>query len=270
MPSAIQQGILEALLSALRPIARFLLRAGIGYREFSEICKIAFVQVATKDYGIRGRPTNVSRVAVMTGLTRKEVKRLRDEASGRFSRSPQRRSPPADVLHFWYTDPDFLTPDRVPKELPYDGHNPSFCSLVKRAAGDIPPGAMRTELKRIGAVAEHANGLLTVNRRDFVPENVDERLIEGINFGLRTLASTIAFNSDPALSEPTRYQKVVNTKYLPPDKLPDVQDKIRARLSHVAEGVDDLFSTVEERPDPLGSQAYVNVGMGLYFFVDED
>jgi hypothetical protein len=270
MPSAIQHGILEALLSALRPIARFLLRVGIGYREFSEICKIAFVQVATKDYGIRGRPTNVSRVAVMTGLTRKEVKRVRDEASGRFSMLPQRRSPPAEVLHFWHTDPDYLTPERVPKELPYDGYDPSFSSLVKRAAGDIPPGAMRTELKRIGAVTEHANGYLTVNRRDFVPENVDKRLIEGINFGLRTLASTIAFNSDPALPRPTRYQKVVNTNYLPRHQLPEVQNKIRGRLSKLAEGIDDLLSEVEETPDPRASQSYVNVGIGLYFFVDED
>ena len=59
-------------------ICRLLLRHEIGFREFSDLAKAAFVQVATEDYGIRGRPTNISRVAVMTGLTRKEVKRLRD------------------------------------------------------------------------------------------------------------------------------------------------------------------------------------------------
>ena len=81
MQDTIQRQILSALLIALRPLARALLRAGIGFREFEEISKTAFVDIATKDFGIRGRPTNISRVAVMTGLTRKEVRRLRDKAS---------------------------------------------------------------------------------------------------------------------------------------------------------------------------------------------
>jgi len=74
MQNTMQRQILNALLVALRPLARALLRAGIGYREFAEISKSAFVDIATKDYGLRGRPTNISRVAVMTGLTRKEVR----------------------------------------------------------------------------------------------------------------------------------------------------------------------------------------------------
>ena len=75
--------VLRALLVALKPIAKMLLRNGIGYREFAEIAKSAFVDVATSEYGLRGRPTNISRVAVMTGVTRKEVRRIRDKiASG--------------------------------------------------------------------------------------------------------------------------------------------------------------------------------------------
>ena len=58
------------------PVARCMLQSGIGLREFSKISKIAFIKVATADYGIRGRPTNISRVAVMTDLTRKEVKKV--------------------------------------------------------------------------------------------------------------------------------------------------------------------------------------------------
>ena len=73
MQNTMQRQILNALLVALRPLARALLRAGIGYREFAEISKSAFVDIATKDYGLRGRPTNISRVAVMTGLEAAEV-----------------------------------------------------------------------------------------------------------------------------------------------------------------------------------------------------
>ena len=81
MQNDIQRQILGAILLVLRPLAKALLRVGVGYREFSEIAKIAFVQTATEEYGLRGRPTNISRVAVMTGLTRKEVKRVRDKTA---------------------------------------------------------------------------------------------------------------------------------------------------------------------------------------------
>ena len=67
MQDDIQRQILGAILLVMRPIARALLRVGVGYREFSEIAKTAFVETATKEYGLRGRPTNISRVAVMTG-----------------------------------------------------------------------------------------------------------------------------------------------------------------------------------------------------------
>ena len=80
MQNDIQRQILGAILLVLKPLARALLRAGVGYREFSEIAKTAFVETATVDYGLRGRPTNISRVAVMTGLTRKEVRRIRTKS----------------------------------------------------------------------------------------------------------------------------------------------------------------------------------------------
>ena len=43
-----QRRILSALLILLRPIARALLKVGVGYREFSETAKTAFVETATK------------------------------------------------------------------------------------------------------------------------------------------------------------------------------------------------------------------------------
>ncbi len=79
MQNDIQRQILGAFLIALRPIARIFLGFGMGFKEFSDIAKTSFVDVATSEYGLRGRPTNISRVAVMTGLTRKEVRRVREK-----------------------------------------------------------------------------------------------------------------------------------------------------------------------------------------------
>ncbi|MDZ7771005.1 MAG: DUF6502 family protein [Woeseiaceae bacterium] len=156
MQDTIQRQILNALLQVLRPLARALLRAGIGYREFAEISKAAFVDIATQDYGLRGRPTNISRVAVMTGLTRKEVRRLRDKSAAGEETVVLRSAPMAIILHRWFTEDSFIDEHGLPLALPFESSDgsPSFSGLVRRFGGDVPPGAMRTELKRIKAVDE--------------------------------------------------------------------------------------------------------------------
>ncbi|MFQ6005199.1 MAG: DUF6502 family protein, partial [Woeseia sp.] len=49
----------------LRPVARILLRHGVSFRELKELCKKTYIAVATDEFGVDGRPTNVSRVAML-------------------------------------------------------------------------------------------------------------------------------------------------------------------------------------------------------------
>ena len=189
--------LLRACYSFLVPVARFLLRSGIGFREFAEISRIAFVEVAGTDYGIRGRPTNISRVSAMTGIGRKEVKRVR-ELRDEYADDPRvELSPLSDLLHHWFTDPNYLDSKGKPKTLAYRSGSNSFTDLVKRCAGDLPAGAIKVELIRCGAVTKDADGYLRAQRRHLVPEAFDEKLMTSMTFGLRGLASTIAFNTNP-------------------------------------------------------------------------
>ena len=188
--------IFRALLSALKPLARLLMKAGIGYREFAELSKCAFVDVATADYGLRGRPTNISRVAVMTGLTRKEVKRLREKIAAGDESQIDRVTSHANILGKWHTDPDYLDALGNPRVLEFEGPTPSFTSLVKKYGGDIPSGAMRTELKRVGALREGDSGGLVVQKRDFNPGNQELWVERALGLALRGLSSTLNFNFD--------------------------------------------------------------------------
>src|SRR5690606_4456642 len=109
---ATRSRILQACFSFLVPVARLLLRSGITYREFAEISRVAFVEVASRDYGIRGRQTNMSRASAMTGIGRKEVRRLR-LLKHRYDEDLQEHlrtqfNPLGDVLHYWFTDSRFL------------------------------------------------------------------------------------------------------------------------------------------------------------------
>ena len=85
------------LFKLLQPLARLFLHFGISYREYCELSKTAFVAVAAEDFGVHGRPTNASRIAAMTGLTRKDIGRIRRKIESGESAHVDRQSPINDL-----------------------------------------------------------------------------------------------------------------------------------------------------------------------------
>jgi len=270
MQDTIQKQILNALLQVLRPLVRALLRAGIGYREFAEVSKAAFVDVATRDYGLRGRPTNISRVAVMTGLTRKEVRRLRDKADAGEQTVVLRSAPMAIILHRWFTESDFTDKQGLPKPLHFDQGSPSFSDLVRRFGGDIPPGAMRTELKRIRAIEEKQDGSLVALKRNVSGLDVHEKLITGLAGILYPAALTIAHNTSPDRDEDTWVQRYAVTNCVRNEDVARIKRISSDRLVEFTESIDDLFSAYETLYDKdQDSNSRRAVGIGVFYFEED-
>lgn len=258
--------VLQACYSFLVPIARFLLRAGVSFREFEEISRVAFVHVATEDYGIRGRPTNISRVAAMTGIARKDVKRLRSLV-GQYIDDPRAHmSPLGDVLQQWCTHPDYLDEEGRPSAIPFSGSEHSFERLVQISCSDLPAGALKVELIRVGAVAEGEGGLLRVIRREIVPEDIDERLFTSLAFSLKALATTIAYNTDSNRRGPPRVERFVQSGPLTPASRTRLHNIIRRRVIDFTEELDQLFSVGEITTSSEGGR----IGVGVYFHDDSD
>lgn len=258
--------VLSALLSALRPIARLLMKAGIGYREFAEISKCAFVDVSTSDYGLRGRPTNISRVAVMTGLTRKEVKRLREKIAAGTELNTSKVVPLTEIIHQWHTDPIYLDKIGKPSALPFDGQEVSFAALVKKYGGDIPPGAMRTELKRVHAIEENSDGSLLAIRRHIRPEEKEQFIQFSVGLALYGLAAAINHNLDHDVGD-RWIQRVAWTSRIRNSDLARFKRISRDRAEEFVTSVDDLFSAYETiYPDEPPQETESLVGVGVYYF----
>jgi hypothetical protein len=210
MDSDIQSRVMTAMYACMRPLARVMLRSGITYKNFAEVAKSAFVHEAMLERDAKGRNTNSSRVAVRTGLSRKEVRRVseatqidRPGAEGKVDHS----GPPARVLHLWFTDPRFIDVEKAPLDLPFEGDFPSFSDLVKAAGGDVPPGAVRAELLRASAVTEMPNGSWRPTKRYFVPGDFDEKTVTILSGILFPMISGVAHNSDPNRSGPGFIQR---------------------------------------------------------------
>ncbi|MGI9273115.1 MAG: DUF6502 family protein [Woeseiaceae bacterium] len=272
MQNDIQRQIHSAILLVLRPIARALLRGGVGYREFSEIAKTAFVDIATKDYGLRGRPTNISRVAVMTGLTRKEVRRIRGSDELSLRDLDVKHTPIAQILHRWHTDNDFLTPDGEPLPLSADGKEKSFSSLVKKYGGDVPPGAMRTELERINAIEVREDGFLLPTKR--VAYNSD--LHDKLKGGLTTILFPAALNLDHNLKiadESDRWANLVtHTRYLRVGDRGRYKRIAQDRINEFANLMDDMqagYESLYEGEDENSDADGLTLGVGIFYFEED-
>lgn len=263
--------VLDALLLVMRPIARILLRYGIGYREFAEVAKMALVDVSSSDFGLRGRPTNISRVAIMTGLTRKEIKRLREKISIGDSSLSVKTTPLADVLHHWHAHSDFTDSNGYPRELTFAEEKDSFTSLVKKFGGDIPAGAMRTEMKRVGAIREDQSGLLAVVERTYRADDNHETLVTMLVHSVYALLSNVVHNTDPERASVTWANRVAFTKSLRSSGTRQLRRIARDRIVDFAESIDDVFIAYESLQDD-GDRDEVGspVAVGVYYFEEHD
>lgn len=267
-----QQRVLGAFQIALRPIVKILLRYGIGYSGFIETVKTTFVDVASSDFGIRGRPTNISRVAVMTGLTRKEVKRLRDKMEAGGDLVIVKSTPMTEILHRWHAEDDFADKNGRPATLSFSDGNHSFSELVKRFGGDVPPGAMRTELKRVGSVTEHPDGSLSVASRVLYQSDITDNLVTALMHSAYPLLSTIATNTNPGLNHEGFAQFSTYSLCIDESQKKRLRRVSYDRLSEAAVSFEDLFIAYESLiPKSDRNEAEESaIVVGLYYFEERD
>lgn len=268
MTSKIQNAVLAACRQFMRPIVRFLIENGIGYREFSEICKALFVDVASNEYGLRGRKTNMSRVAVMTGISRKEVRKIRDTPDLEMWASATRVRRPENVLSIWHNDPDYLDRKLNPKRIRFVGPGPAFRDLVSRAGGDIPPKAMLNELIRAGSVIQEGEKLRVVSR-SYIPEPNDPEAILVAGDAIKDLVSTIHHNLGCRGSEARFFERRVYSEKLSDDQRPQFSKLARQRGELLFRDLNSWLSERETSPGSMkqdGDQAIPRVGVGLYYF----
>ncbi len=249
----------------MRPLARVLLRSGITYKSFAEIAKSAFVHEALLEGDAKGRITNASRVAVRTGLSRKEVRRVSEEA--RADRAAGEKAdhagPPAKVLHAWHSDPRFVGEEGGPLDLFFEGSSPSFTDIVRAEAGDVPPGAVRAELLRAGAVVELENGTLRPTKRYFVPGDFDEKAITVMSGMLYPFLGGLDHNSNPQRNSAGFIQRIAYAK-LPPADRDLFRVWSREQATRFIESVDDWLmrrqiSLEDDAGEPISS-------VGVYYY----
>ena len=256
---------LSAFRLLFRPIARILLRDGVAWQELAGVAKAGYVRAATESFGIRGRPTNISRVAILTGLTRREVRRLRDGLEHGEAESFTHMNRATRVLSGWYQDTDFSTADGSPLPLHLNGEGSSFERLCARYAADVPVTTMLKELRHVGAVEQQPDGRVIARTRYYMPVAADPEQILRSGSVLADLGATIDHNLRRREGEPSRFERRATNTYMSPKSVPAFREFIEAEGQAFLERVDAWLSTHEQAED--GPR--VRLGVGAYWIEND-
>ena len=263
MDSALKSALLDACRLLLRPIASVVMKCGVTWREFSELSKSVFVDVATEEFGIRGRPTNVSRVSILTGISRKEVKRQRDLIAEPGAAVGSKTTDATRLLSGWHQDPEFVGEEGVPKPLPEYGPGASFDSLFDRYGGDTPHQTLLKELVSAGSVEMSADRMLVAKTRYHLPTPMNESFIHFLGANLYDHAFTLSNNLSAGTDAAPRFEGFAVDDRIDPKAAPEFKRFIDARAQQFLEEVDDWLN--QHRADESAPNTVpARLGVGIY------
>jgi hypothetical protein len=255
----------SALNRLLRPLARILLRHNISYLTFSDLAKRVFVEVAESEFLSAGRKQSLSRVAMLTGLSRKEVLRVKRLSFSTDGEALAQQGRSIRVINGWTHDRRFQDDIGNPRVLDFDNNEASFSNLVRFHSGDIPPRAVLDELVRIGLVELLSDGRIRLISRVYVPR---EGIVEKISIlGVETadLLNTIDHNIHAENADPFFQRKVCYFRF-PERYLPELRALSRDKSQTVLDELNIWMADHDDAgPEDCGDSVK-RVGLSLYYF----
>ena len=253
----------------MTPLIRILLRSGITFQEFGGVLKDVYVNVCAREMTLPGRRMTLSRVAIATGLTRREVAKIvRSEGKTQWG-VWSNAGLAASVLEAWHSDPQFLAPYGYPRDLKIDGTDvvPTFEDLARRFSSEVPHEVLIGELVRVGAARILEGGMyLRVLKRTYIPTDMTAEMIQIFSQAVRRYIETVDYNLGRRKGLEKRFDRMV----YPDDglRMVDVeifQQEIREYLETVIQEIDQKSATYP-RPERKKGEKSVQVGVGIYFY----
>jgi Family of unknown function (DUF6502) len=260
------QVLSAAVLALIRPLARVLIRNGMTFKSFTDIAKRAFVEEGLNKFEIDGRKQTISRVAILTGLSRKEVQRVLNQKALKDSETHERYNRASWVVAGWVRDRDFLNEEGKPVSLPIDG-NKSFSDLVRRYSGDVPARAVLDELLRVGVARMVESGHIKLVA--YVPQNSSLDKIAILGRDVADLIETIDHNLEHGESDPY-FQRKLMYDNVPIEAIAEFRLRSNEQSQALMESLDKWLSMHDRDVNPtVKGTGRMRVGIGIYYFEED-
>ena len=255
----------RAVVKILNPVVRLLLKYEVSHSEFSELAKRSYVEVAYKYFAIPGRKKTYSRVAVLTGLSRKEVVRLTklEQDQPPVTKGPLNRA--ARVIGGWLHDPDFNDKDNNPLTLALRGDGATFEELVARYSGDITARAILDELVRVGAVEKVDKETVKLCHHSYIPEGSDPEKVDVMATCAADLLDSAVHNISSENKDDAYFQRQVAYSDIPESVIDEFKQLSHAKSLALLMEMNDWLAKKKKAVKPSEGENTGRVGVGIYY-----
>ncbi|MCP5039484.1 MAG: hypothetical protein GY944_00555 [bacterium] len=203
--------LLAAVRQLLRPLVHLLLSRQITFPILTHLLKELYIEVAGDEFAIDGKRLTDSRVNLLTGIHRKDVKRLREAPEpGGSEERPRSLTLGAQIVARWTDRPEFHDEAGQPRPLPRKPTpgEPSFDDLVSSVSRDIRPRSILDEWQRLGVVHLDGADCVVLNASAFIPSRSFEEKAHQLGHTLHDHIAAGAHNlmdGDPPMMERSVY-----------------------------------------------------------------
>ncbi len=262
----ISDALTSAVRTVLRPLVRLMLARGVTLPLAIELLKRVYVQVAIDESG-QGAPATDSRVSMLTGVHRKDVKRLRALPDA-YAELPRAVSLGAQLVGVWTTHPHWMDADGRPRALPRlasAGGDCSFDALVASVSKDIRARPVLDEWLRLGVVRLNERDEVVLNTAAFVPQaGFDEKLSYlSLNVGDHAMA---AIENTLGRADPW-FERSVHYRGLAPEAI----GRLRAQAAELGMHSLQTLNTEAQQAEEVSGDGPSDsrFTFGIYFYAEQ-
>lgn len=258
----------------LRPLVRLLIRRGVTFPVLAELLRTLYVEVATRDLLATPRERTDSRISVLTGVHRKEIRRLRTQET-QDGPVPVRVTLGSQLIARWLASPGYADARGEPLALARVAGAPgapSFETLVRAVTSDVRPRAVLEDWLGQGVVTLDAADRVRLCRSAYIPPRGSA---EQMFYFARNLHDHIAAAAANVLAEGEApfLERAVHYDRLSPAAAERLEalarGEARALLVSINRAAQALAEEDDRRPRPAG-EPLCRVNLGVYLYAEND
>ncbi|MGH8382440.1 DUF6502 family protein [Pseudomonas sp.] len=260
--------LLSALRRVMRPLVRLMLRKGVTYTVFADLLKEVFVDVADREFRLDDKAPSDSRISLLTGVHRKDVRRLRKEGDTASMALPENITLGAQLVNAWTNSQPFCKAAGQALPLPRlasVGGDVSFDALVAQVSTDIRARVVLDEWLRLGVVRLDEQDCVHLEAQAFVPQKGFDEKAAYLAHNLHDHASAAVHNLT-AQGQPF-FERSVHYDALSPVSVETLRETVASEGMQTLLGFSRLAADLENRdlssPDPRQ-----RITIGLYFYTE--
>ena len=258
-----QAALVKAVILLCTPLIRLLIEKGITFPQFRELMKELYVEVADQQFSLDDKKPSDSRIFVLTGIHRKDIKRIRTQDKQEDQQIISSASLSGELVARWSSMPEYLDEKGKPRSLQKNGNatEAGFEQLVSSVNKDVRPRVVLEEWLRLNIV-RLKDDYVVLNKSAFVTNKEFKEMAyylgHNVHDHVASCVSNILSEEEPMLERSVYYASLTEKSV---NKLNDIASKKGDDLlQHLNKQAIKLYDADKHKDD-----AKYRIRLGVYW-----